>query len=304
MQTILVPLDGSPFGEHALPMAVTLARRGNIQIALAHVHHLFAPSLAPTGAPVVDPRVDAVLREDEEAYLADVARRIATLWNGPVTMTLLEAPVAEALCQHADLIGASLIVMSTHGRGGLARAWLGSVADRMIRLSKTPILLLHPEDGTPDLAREPKLHHFLVPLDGSPLSEQILPHATWLGRLVGARYTLLRVIEPAVRGFAVSGVEPMVDVEAQEQAWQQATADLERIATRLRGEGLTVAPEVRVGRPIAEILECAAEREVDLIAMSTHGHGGLTRLLLGSVTDKVLRSAGVPVLVFRPPEAR
>jgi nucleotide-binding universal stress UspA family protein len=96
----------------------------------------------------------------------------------------------------------------------------------------------------------------------------------------------------------------VVDVEAQELAWQQASEDVERIAARLRGEGLTVVPEVRVGRPVAEILECAAEREADLIAMSTHGHGGLTRLILGSVTDKVLRSASVPVLVFRPPETR
>ncbi len=304
MQTILVPLDGSPFGEHALPMALALARRGDMQIALAHVHHLFAPSLAPTGAPVVDPRVDALFREEEAAYLADVSHRIATVWNGPVMMTLLETPVAEALCQHAELIGASLVVMSTHGRGGLARAWLGSVADRMIRQSKAPILLLHPEDGTPDLAREPKLHHILVPLDGSLLSEQILPHAIWLGRLVGARYTLLRVIEPVVRGFVVNGVEPVVDVEAQELAWQQASEYVERLAARLHGEDLTVVPEVRVGRPIAEILECAAEREADLIAMSTHGHGGLTRLFLGRVTDKVLRSASVPVLVFRPPETR
>lgn len=304
MQTILVPLDGSPFGEHALPMALALARRGDIQIALAHVHHLFAPSLAPTGAPVVDPRVDALFREEEAAYLADVSHRITTVWNGPVMMTLLETPVAETLCQHAELIGASLVVMSTHGRGGLARAWLGSVADRVIRQSRVPVLLLHPEDGTPDLAREPKLHHILIPLDGSLLSEQILPHAIWLGRLVGARYTLLRVIEPVVRGFMVNGVEPVVDVEAQELAWQQASEYVERLAARLHGEDLTVVPEVRVGRPIAEILECAAEREADLIAMSTHGHGGLTRLFLGSVTDKVLRSAGVPVLVFRPPEAR
>ncbi len=304
MQTILVPLDGSPFGEHALPMALALARRGDIQIALAHVHHLFAPSLAPTGAPVVDPRIDALFREEEAAYLADVSHRLARIWNGPVMMTLLETPVAESLCQHAELIGASLVVMSTHGRGSLARAWLGSVADRVIRQSTVPVLLLHPEDGAPDLEREPKLHHILVPLDGSLLSEQILPHAIWLGRLVGARYTLLRVIEPVVRGFMVNGVEPVVDVEAQELAWQQASEDVERIAARLRGEGLPVVPEVRVGRPVAEILECAAEREADLIAMSTHGHGGLTRLILGSVTDKVLRSASVPVLVFRPPETR
>ncbi|MGB9634205.1 MAG: universal stress protein, partial [Chloroflexaceae bacterium] len=289
---------------HALPMALALARRGDMQIALAHVHHLFAPSLAPTGAPVIDPRVDALFREEEAAYLADVSHRIATVWNGPVMMTLLETPVAETLCQHAELIGASLVVMSTHGRGGLARAWLGSVADRVIRQSTVPVLLLHPEDGTPDLAREPKLHHILVPLDGSLLSEQILPHAIRLGRLVGARYTLLRVIEPVVRGFMVNGIEPVVDVEAQELAWQQASEYAERLAARLHGEGLTVVPEVRVGRPIAEILECAAEREADLIAMSTHGHGGLTRLILGSVTDKVLRSASVPVLVFRPPEAR
>ncbi len=304
MQTILVPLDGSPFGEHALPLALALARRGDMQIALAHVHHLFAPSLAPAGAPVVDPRVDALFREEEAAYLADVSHRIGKVWNGPVMMTLLETPVAEALCQHAELIGASLVVMSSHGRGGLARAWLGSVADRMIRQSAVPILLVHPADGTPDLASEPRLGHILVPLDGSALAEQILPHATWLGRLVGARYTLLRVIEPVMRGFLVNGVEPVVDVEAQEVAWQQANDYVERVAARLHAEGLAAVPEVRVGRPIGEILACAAEGHADLIAMSTHGHGGLTRLFLGSVTDKVLRSASVPVLAFRPPEAR
>lgn len=303
MQTILVPLDGSSFGEHALPTALALARRGAMRIALVHVHQLVVPAPAPAGGALYDPGVDALIREEEEAYLADIAHRLAAVWDGPITQTLLEAPIAEGLCRYAEEINTALIVLSTHGRGGIARAWLGSVADRLLRQSPVPILVVHPGEAPPDLSAEPPIHHILIPLDGSPLAEQAVELAVWLGRLMHARYTLLRVVEPVIRGFLIDGAEPTIDVEAQEAAWQRATDYLADVAARLRARGLTVTPEVHVGRPATEITECALARGVNLIAMTTHGRGGVARLLIGSVADKVLRGATLPLLVHRPVEA-
>jgi nucleotide-binding universal stress UspA family protein len=302
METILVPLDGSTFGEHALPVALALARRGRLGLALAHVHHIAAayPSAAAGGAPLFAPGVDLLIREQEEAYLADVADRIRARWDGPVSHALLDAPVADALCRHAVEIDAAVIVLCTHGRGGMARAWLGSVADRLLRQSPVPILVVHPATGAPDLDHEPRLRHLLVPLDGSSLAEQALDPAVWLGRLTGAHLTLLRVVEPVVRGFYVDGTQPSVDVEAEEAAWRYAADYLADVAQRLREQGVTVATEAVVGRPAAAILEAAGRDAIDLIAMATHGHGMTARMLVGSVADKLIRGAQMPLFVTRP----
>lgn len=302
METILVPLDGSPFAEHALPLALAIARRGSMRLVLTHVHHVATPPAAPDDEPFFSPDMDALICDQEEAYLEAVSERIAATWKGTVSRALLEAPVADALCQHAHEIGAALIVLCTHGRGGMARAWLGSVADRVLRQSAVPTLVVHPRTAAPDLAAEPPLGHILIPLDGSPLAEQAIDRALWLGRLTGARYTLLRVVEPMMRGFYIDDTAPSIDVVAQETAWRQATRYVAEVAGRLRKRGLTVSTDTRIGKPASEIREFAEGYGVDLIAMATHGRGGVQRLLLGSVADKILRGAMVPLLVTRPHE--
>lgn len=298
METILVPLDGSAFGEHALSAAVAIARRGGLGIALAHVHHV-VPATSPAEGAFFGPDVDVLIREQETTYLEDVTRRLAAVWDGPVSHSLLEVPIADALCQQAQELRAALIVLCTHGRGGVTRAWLGSVADRMIRQSPIPVLVVHPAAAHPDLAREPSFEHILIPLDGSSLAEQAIDQALWIGRLSGARYTLLRVVEPITHGFFVDGTEPSVDVDAEAKAWHEASDYLKGIAGRLRAQGLTVSTETRIGNPANEILAVSGGYDVGLIAMATHGRGGVSRLLLGSVADKVLRGASVPLLVSR-----
>lgn len=302
MQTILVPLDGSPFGEHALPLALDIARRGGLGLALAHVHHIVVPSVSPAGATFFDPGLDVAARDAEADYLAAVAGRVAALWDGPVTQTVLDAPIAEALCRHAAPAHAGLIALSTHGRGGVARAWLGSVADRVVRQSPVPVLVVRPSDEPPDLGRAPELGHVLVPLDGSFLAEEAIDLATQIGQLYQARYTLVRIVEPITRGFLVDGARTAVDVDAEEEAWHEATEYLKGVAARLRARGLHITADVRIGKPAAEILDLARAYGVSLIAMSTHGRGGVARLLVGSVADKVLRGATVPVLLYRPRE--
>ncbi len=272
-----------------------------MRLNLVHVHQIVAPTLSPAAVPFFDPAVDMALRDQEAAYLKGVAGRIAAAWDGPISPAVLNSPVAEALCQHAHEIHAELIVMSTHGRGGVARAWMGSVADRVIRQSKIPTLAIRPTAEPPDFTHEPTLDHILIPLDGSALAEHVI---AMLDPIVGGapiRYDLVRVVEPVTHGFMFDGIEPVIDVDTQDAAWQHATDYLEGIAAALRQRGHVVMTYVPIGHPASAILERASDGAVSLIAMTTHGRGGVARMVMGSVADKVLRGAATPLLIYRPP---
>lgn len=300
METILVPLDGTPFGEHALPMALAIARRTGASLALAHTHQLVVAAAAPAEARTFDLAFDELIREQEQNYLAEAAERVAAVWDGPVLPTLLEAPLVGSLSDFAHERGVGLIVMSSHRRDELPWAWLGGVADRLIRKAAVPILVVHPGDDEPDLTIEPTLRHILVPLDGSALAEEALTLATTIGRPFGAHYTLLQAVAPILRSSLIDRLGPVVDTEAQAAAWCSASAYLEGCAARLREQGYEVHTDAVIGPPAATILDYARGYDADLIAISTHGRGGLARLLLGSVASEVLRGATIPVLIKRP----
>jgi nucleotide-binding universal stress UspA family protein len=199
-----------------------------------------------------------------------------------------------------------LVVMTTHGRGPLSRLWLGSVADAFLRRSPAPLFLIRPREGAPDLAAGPGPRHILIPLDGGPLAEQVLGPAVALGQPVGADYTLLRVLPPAVAVVFEPAGTPMpvlVDDPPLQERESQARAYLDQVANRLRAEGLGVRTQVAVDQLVpGAILDAVPDNDIDLIALATHGRAGLPRLLLGSVADKVIRGAAVPVLAFRPAE--
>jgi nucleotide-binding universal stress UspA family protein len=299
-RTLLVPLDGSPLAEQALPLALEIAERANASVRLVHVH---PPGMPGGSGPGSDPRPESAVRESEQAYLNGAAQRVATASPVRVAAELLDGPVAATLCGRAAATGTDLIVMATHGRGPLTRFWLGSVADQVIRQAPVPVLLVRPRDGAPDLAWRPRLRHILIPLDGSALAEQALGPATAMGRLLKVDYTLLRAIEPIILpdprfgGNPVAGLDPTLLRALQEAA----QADLNRVADRLRSRALHVRMRVVSNQPAAvAILDEAGGGDVDLIALATHGRGGLPRLLLGSVADKVVRGSPVPVLVYRP----
>lgn len=302
MQTILVPLDGSPFSEHALPTAIAIARSSGMPIALAQVHHMIFPTVPIASDPYFEPTADNRIRENETAYLEDVSRRIGEVWDGPISRVLLEMPIVDALCSYARTIDAAMIVLSSHGRGGIARAWLGSVADRLIRQSPVPTLVVHPRADVPDLSSQPTFEHILIPLDGSPLAEDAVELALRFGKPMNAHYTLIQVIEPIIRGFMIDGAEPYLDVDAEAAAWQHASDYLEGVAARLREQGHVVMTLVPIGKPASTILSYTQEHPVSLITMTTHGRSGVARMLVGSVADKVLRGADMPLLVYRPAE--
>jgi nucleotide-binding universal stress UspA family protein len=297
-RSLLVPLDGSDFGEHALPLALSLARRLGVPLRVVHVH------VSPWGVygelgGQYDETTDRILRERDRAYLDAVVQRLAAAADVPLSSALLDGPVADAIGWHATAAESGLLVMTTHGRGPLARFWLGSVADALVRQASIPILLVQPKEAPPDLAQEPVLGRVLIPLDGSELAEQILEPALALGAATQAEYTLLRVVQPMKPGGHIQLLKQLQDLHRQD--WTEAQEYLERSTERLRSRALTVQTRVvSHDQPAAAILGDASAHGADLIALATQGRGGLKRLLLGSVADKVLRGAATPVLVYRP----
>ncbi|HEY8483022.1 MAG TPA: universal stress protein [Longimicrobiales bacterium] len=302
---VMVPLDGSPFGEQALPAALWVARRSTAQLQLVHVRAAIPEIVEKRGRGWVDRASN---------YLETTAQRVSEELGAPVAAEVLEdhlsevlfstrprKAIAEALQAYAAEHGVDLIVMTTHGRGGLDRAWLGSVADSLIRQASVPLLLIRPDSkkaGTEPA--EFRVEHILLPLDGSARGELILDHALRLGRLDGARYTLFHAVSTPIAvdtGFVAPAA--YLDTVIMEERKRQAEEYLAGVAERLKSESLAVDIAVVVdSNPAGAIRAFAAEAGVDLIAMGTRGFGGSKRLLLGSVTDKVIRTADRPLLVY------
>jgi nucleotide-binding universal stress UspA family protein len=300
-RTILVPLDGSPLAEQALPIARAIAERAGSKVRLALVHQMPPAPLDP-GAARLFTSIELSTRKWERSYLRSLQAKLRQEGVRLASAVALSGPVGPALAQYVQELGIDLVVMAPHGRGGVRRAWLGSVADHLVRHLEVPVLLVRPaEDGaTPASASAP--NQILVPLDGSPLAEEVLGPAADLARLWGSELTLLRVVQPVVfYGDELLGWPAPYDKELTASSRSQAEDYVRDIAERLRGEGLRASGVAVVGWGAADaILKTARPDQVAAIAVATHGRGGLRRLALGSVADKLIRAADVPVLVRRP----
>ncbi|MGF1582761.1 MAG: universal stress protein [Gemmataceae bacterium] len=310
-QSILVPLDGSTFGEHALPLAMALARRSKAELKLLHVH---APlkSVYLEGAAFIDESIESDIKASQRAYLEVVAERVGQVCDTKIVPKLLDGEIAEAIAEEAMQGGTDLVVMTTHGKSALGRFWLGSTTDELVRHLPMPLLIVRPQEVTPDLTIEPSLKHILIALDGSEHSEAIIESATKLGQLMESDYTLVRIIKPVMpvnapveATTAVQAFQAVVDrVEGiQKQLAEEASKYLESVAGRLRASGLQVNTRVDLDdQPASAIIKEGERDDVDMIAIETHARRGFSRLFLGSVADKVLRGATVPVLIHRPQE--
>ena len=307
-RTILVPLDGSELAEQALAPAVAIARASGATLHLTHIFVTYDAPREMLGASEMPVVIEQQLEQEARAYLKRVAERIAIELPEQVRTDLvrtrpLQSPfgetaiVVESLRRLARRVRPDLIVMATHARGGLSRAWLGSVADALMRRGTVPMMLIRPRDeraATPVLFR-----HILVPLDGSVLAEESLSLAQALAGLSRAQFTLLRVIVPqrvVARPAPVTRVNTAYVADQEVDAARYLAAVKERVtAAGLSAETATVVAE----HPAHAILEYAADHEVDLIAMSTHGVGGVKRFMIGSVADKVVRGTPIPVLLTK-----
>jgi nucleotide-binding universal stress UspA family protein len=297
---VLVPLDRSVFAEHALPHAVAMAKRSAGTIHLVLVHTTVRPDAVPMAPVILDRSFDEMLLSEERDYLESVARRLGAEHGVSVATALLEGNIAREISQYTRRSEIEIIVMSTHGRGGFHRAWLGSIADRLVRRLRVPVLLVRPPaaGGTPRPVNG--FANVLVALDGSPVAEAALDAAARLPLLPGTRCTLLRVaLAPVLTTTPYIPEGAGVDFEAMDAQARQAENYLDRVARRSHEDWPVIEKDVIiVFSPAEAILERAAEINADLLVVGSHGRGPFSRAVLGSVADKVIRGANVPVFMF------
>ena len=298
MRHLLVPLDGSGFGESALWLAGAVAVRTGRDLELVTVN---TPPTHPDISPALAAEIEATCGTRALAYLESQAEVVHRRFGVTVRTAVLDGEVQSAVATHVRMNPPDLIVMSTHGRSGPSRFFLGSVADRLLRELHCPFILVRPATGfargeLPDAAR------VLLPLDGSPLAESVIDHVPGLCRSDSAELHLLRVVAPA-EVFPIGAPMPLPSPQPNLMEARIAAAKdyLERRASKLREAGWRVEHEVVVAwSPAAEVLRMAEERRCDLIAIATRGQEGVQRMLLGSVADKVIRGATTPVLAVNP----
>lgn len=296
---IVVPLDGSTFAEHALSYAALVARQAGARLDLALVHTSYSVATMDASIHETVERWQSEQRAREASYLHELAARLRSESGVQAEPVLLVGTVPVALQEYIAGSRADLVIMTTHGRGGLERVWLGSVADALVRHVQVPVLLVRPTDEEPALgADRPLFRHVVVALDGSGLAEHSLQSVLALADPDTA-ITLLRVVTPP-RGPTTpflphaSQLNRQLTDEREHEAEQYLANLVTGLAPRHAAVGTCVVTDYH---PAEAIVRWAEEHGADGIAVSTRGHTPALRLLLGSVTDRVVRGGQVPVLV-------
>jgi nucleotide-binding universal stress UspA family protein len=297
---ILVPLDGSSLAEQALSYAVTLARGLPAELDL-----LRAIWILPDFLQIMDDytvklnEIMAQLEAEANDYLAALVEQLTDI-GLDARHTVQRGPAAETILDYAGQTDINQIVMATHGYSGIKRWTHGSVAERVLQTARVPLLLVRAreQDLIGDWQQPTACERILVPLDGSPVAEQILPTVTKVAHALGAEIVLFQVPIAYISGWMMGEwYLPVQSVPGT--AEEGARAYLSTVAGRLEEQRLDVVTATSLG-PVANcIVEYAEVNQIDLIAMCTHGRTGLARWALGSVADRVLRAGSTPILLVR-----
>lgn len=286
---IMCPVDFSPGSQQAMRTAVRIANEQDAELLL--VHSWYIPPVAFAGEYVYASDLVQTMTDDAQRALdgavADArklgARRVASrMLNGLPWQQIIDAARAEP--------GLGLIVIGTHGRTGLSRVLMGSVAELVVRHAPCPVLTVRPTSEPAPFA------HVLCPIDLSRAAREAMNLAAEMVKPGGAGITLLHVLELPV---SYAGELPLPDFHRELDA--RSAVVLDRWTADLKARvNVPVAQMTRIGRPGAQILAMLEQdRSFDLVVMGSHGHTGVERMLLGSVAEKVTRHARCPVLVAR-----
>jgi len=289
--SILVPTDGSVGAETAAEHAFSLADAFDAQVTVLSV-----VDAGPVGDAVADRReaLEQAARESVEAVARNAADDLS------VRTAVKRGRPYETIREYIDHAGIDLVTMGTHGRTGLDRLLLGSVAERVVRTSPVPVLTARADDGDAEGAvagGDSTYESVLVPTDGSEAATAAVEHALAVAERYDATVHVLSVVDMEALAGASSVGMSVPDV-AQDLEAEHETAT-ETIADRCERRGIEVETRVEQGTPHRAIARYVDERGIDLVTMGTHGRTGLDRLLLGSVTDRVIRTSPVPVLTVR-----
>ncbi|MBI3273279.1 MAG: universal stress protein [Planctomycetes bacterium] len=284
-ERILLPLDGSTTAEAIIPQVRRVLRRRDSEVVLLRAVHPVFPETAEFCTDVCPTYEEAAsyLRGREEQLAREGLRVRSVLRVGFPAETILSV---------ADEERVSLVAMSTHGLTGFPRWVFGSVTEKVLRACPAPLLVTRSfssagaGDAAPVPPEELPIRTLLVPIDGGDVSLGVIPHVLELARLFRSRVVLLYVVE-----LGSGTVHPPERIAEQVRG----------VTERFRAQDIPIEFSTRKGDPAAEILEACARSQADFIAMTTHGRTGISRWVFGSVTEKLLRSATVPMLVVRAP---
>jgi nucleotide-binding universal stress UspA family protein len=295
---MLIPLDGSTTAEAVLPYARTLARKLNLPVELLGIVDVaaLATQVSRGTARYFESMITASVAGSEK-YLAGVA---ASFPGGEVKCTTERGAPADIILGKAGE-KTTLITMATHGRSGMNRFLLGSVAEKVLRASTAQVLLVRANEGV-STTGEATLNSVVVPLDGSELAEAVLPTVIALAREVGLEIILLRAYRVPANIYAASeDFYPVPYQDAEKDLRDEAESYLNKKVAELRRYGVPkVSYKAPEGLAADEIMALGRKLPDNLIAMCTHGRTGVGRWVLGSITETVARHSGDPVLVVRP----
>ena len=297
---VLVPLDGSKTAENVLPLARCFARSLQIPVELLGVVDIAEMARHVTAEQATMIRT---LVEDTHLRFYEYLKRVEKNFPvGQVHCTVLKGNAAEAIIETAAADKQTLIAMATHGRSGLDRWLLGSVAEKVLRGAGNPTLVVRAKEEKNLTWEMATLKRVIVPLDGSEMSERILPHVEALSKYLDLEVTLLGVYGgPLAAGSTGDGFYNTGQMDAFITGLRAETsAYLATKTEELKRKGFkSVSFAAKEGREADEIIAMAQETPDTLIAMCTHGRSGVQRWMLGSVTETVVRHSDDPVLVVR-----
>lgn len=315
MKTILVPLDGSELAAQVMPYVRMLATRLDARLFFMHVVSepevqrlldegsggecpLFGSAETPWER---NERLFTLLRQQSECMLQQVVEPL--LQAGlDVDMDVFFGSPADSIVSVATHKQADLIVMATHGYTGVQRWVLGSVTDKVVQATTTPVFVVRGNPDAPVNEEPPRIRRVLVPQDGSLLAQQALPVARMLATCCDADVHLFQAVVPIAAVTYPLEVVHLRELEQQDllsEASAAARRALRTLAHALQERGLRVSTRLAVGYPAELIIKESEQQHTDVIVMATHGYGGLKRWALGSVADKVLHATDTPLVLVR-----
>ena len=310
---MLVPLDGTDVAGGILPYVSEVARRGSAPLLLLGVvdpgaiHYPPSTVERPAGAGPGSGEIGVLYGDQiENAALANVVDELEAVAAGlrekgiEVGVRSTIGRPAEDILRVAEDEGCGIIAMSTHGRNAIARGVLGSVTDKVVHASTLPVLTVTPERAKKYVGKDgDSLRTVMTPLDGSELSERALPYAVDLARALSMEVLLVRAVNLDSPSYSYGGYANLAGVNAQ--LVPAANDYLDGVAENLKRQGVRARFKVLRGSAPRALLDFAQETPNDLIAMTTHGRSGITRWLMGSVGEAMVRASGDPVLIIPNP---
>jgi nucleotide-binding universal stress UspA family protein len=299
-QRILVPLDGSKLAEQVIPYVQLFQENLGSRIELIQVIETASHELENSGYRAYLDRLAATRQADSKNYLQELAERMRES-GVAVSWTVRQGDPTTIIKAEAELEPSTLIAMGTHGRSGQTRWWLGSTTDKVIHASTNPLLIIRSREQEIIKPRV-RLNNCIVPLDGSALAEQILPHVLSVAKAFSLKVVLVRAI-PEIDSHYWELFPEAYDEDRDGQARQYLTG----ISEDLHQQGVTDT-EVRLlhGHPASTLADFVRQTPHNLTAMTTHGLGssGLYRWTMGTVTQRVIGHSRDPVLVVRASESK